>query len=393
MGYYTGGSLTLTASGWGPGNYSDCHKRIVASIKLPDASNTLSYTLTSSSDSSAYNNPYARMILYVRDNSNSNNNTNIISYYDSGYQSSSFPHANTTVSGTLDTKGFTQLKIDLYLYISNDGNTLSASDTGNITRTWIEDTFTVKFYDRGILLKTETVSSGGSATPPSVEQRLGWHFTGWDEPYNNITKNVDIQAEWDKNQLIVNYYSNYANKVRDSKAGVTKNLESTQNVYIRQDKYTYGNEMVDTLRNYSGHSDENTLIMRRHGYLPTRYWNTQPNGTGYSLHEGAGTPGTDTVPYVEDVAKWLGVNIDYNNATINIYPQWELQTEMYILKDGTIYAGDFISSSSNYIDKNGTKIYASSFTEGSSTIAWGADGFKAKAFRHGSPDFPYAAII
>ena len=284
---------------------------------------------------------------------------------------------------------------DGYIFAGWSGTYTNITSNQTITATWTQNTFIVKFYDRGTLLKTETVSYGGSATPPSVGQRLGWHFTEWDKPYDNITKNVDISAKWDKNKLIVNYYSNYANKVRDSKNNNTiKTLDSTKNVFIRQDTYTYGNPMEDTLRNYSGHNNQNTLVMRRHGYLPTRYWNTQPNGTGYSLHEGAGTPETDTVPNVEQVARWLGVNIDYNNATVNVYPQWTPQTELYIMKDGTVYAGDFIiSSSSSYIDKNGMKIYAPNFTTGSSSVQWSSSGLTLKERRWGSPDFPTAATI
>jgi hypothetical protein len=393
----TSASLSVSDSFAGTlddGSYAKGTITLTGSFSL-SGSTTLNYTLKSTnSDGTSHMRGRAILCIDYLDSSG----TPKTHRYDSTYVTSpgTFPTGhNTTHSGncTIGNRAQT-ITIRLYICCMQNRDENNAATSGNSTAMYRYQYYTVTFKDGDTTLKTENVLSGGSVTPPSVStKKLGYHQNGWNGTYQNVTSDQTVTLKWDKNQLIVNYYSNYANKVRDSEDGVTKNLESTQNVYIRQDKYTYGHEMTDTLRNYSGHSDKNTLIMRRHGYLPTRYWNTQPNGAGYSLHEGAGTPDVDTIPYVEDVAQWLGVNIDYNNVTINVYPQWELQTEMYILKDGTIYAGDFISSSSNYIDKNGTKIYASSFTEGSSTITWGADGFKAKAFRHGSPDFPYAASI
>ena len=575
MGYYTGGNLTLTASGWGPANsgYEDCHKQIVATISLPDGSNTLSYSLTSSTTTSSKN-PYARTVLYVRDNSNSDNDTNIINYYDSGYQNGSFPHTNTTISGTLDTKGFTQLKIDLYLYVSSS-SILSDSDSGTISRTYQEDInyLTINYYsnyantlykkipadtiqtitldstqnvfihsdsfaygeatsdfirdysgtndddrlemvrtgweatgywntspDRtgiriheeptdglktsqevaaffgynlangnvsvnlypewvkyytvtfvngynGTILKTEKVEQGKSATPPSNPSRPGYTFTGWngnytnvtedrvitatwtintyivtfvngasvikteevvyggsatppsttlvkagytfvewENNYTNITKDTTSRAIWRENILTINYYSNYANKLRKNTINTVEiiTLDSTINTLIHTDTFYYtSGYRTDYFRNYSGEMD-GSLLMRRNGYLPTSYWKSDKNIRIYESNSDLTNP--------IDIAEYFNYDLTNGDVTINLYAEWVPLTKIEILNDGTVYAGDYIVNSSSYIDKNGAKIYAPNFIEGN-TVKWSQNGLVAKAFKYGSSDFPYSADI
>ena len=60
--------------------------------------------------------------------------------------------------------------------------------------------YTVTFKDwDGSVLKTQTVASGGSATPPSNPTRDGYRFTGWSGNYTNVTADVDIIAQYTKN--------------------------------------------------------------------------------------------------------------------------------------------------------------------------------------------------
>lgn len=185
--------------------------------------------------------------------------------------------------------------------------------------------------------------------------------------------------------LTINCYSNYAERVRDLKDDITRDLDSTQNVFVRSDKYYASSFYDDTIRNYSGHSDLNTLIMRRTGYLPTRYWNTNPDGTGIRLHEGAQMTG-------QEMAKHFGLDLSNGNATLNVYPEWIPQKEVFFCKsDGFIYASDFIVSDEMCIKNNGC-VYAPSFIEGDS-IYISDNGFVAKGFRKGSPDYPYASLI
>ena len=60
--------------------------------------------------------------------------------------------------------------------------------------------YTVTFKDwDGSVLKTQTVASGGSATPPSNPTRDGYTFSGWSGNYTNVTADVDIIAQYTKN--------------------------------------------------------------------------------------------------------------------------------------------------------------------------------------------------
>lgn len=60
-------------------------------------------------------------------------------------------------------------------------------------------TYTVTFKDwDGTTLKTETVEEGASATAPSNPSRVGYNFTGWDKSFNNITGDLIVTAQYEK---------------------------------------------------------------------------------------------------------------------------------------------------------------------------------------------------
>ena len=78
----------------------------------------------------------------------------------------------------------------------------------NIYEVWIDvdyttttaTTYTVRFLDwDNSVISTQTVTSGGSATPPPNPTRDGYTFTGWLGDYTNVTANVDIIAQYTKN--------------------------------------------------------------------------------------------------------------------------------------------------------------------------------------------------
>ena len=58
-------------------------------------------------------------------------------------------------------------------------------------------TVTFKDYD-GKVLKTETVEKGKSATAPTAPTREGYTFKGWDKSFNNVTSDVTITAQYEK---------------------------------------------------------------------------------------------------------------------------------------------------------------------------------------------------
>lgn len=69
-----------------------------------------------------------------------------------------------------------------------------------------EPDFTVKFLSwDGTELKSETVTKGEDATPPTPPNRPGYHFTGWDKPYTNITGDKNITAQYEINKYTVTW--------------------------------------------------------------------------------------------------------------------------------------------------------------------------------------------
>lgn len=68
-------------------------------------------------------------------------------------------------------------------------------------------TYTVTFmnYD-GTILKTETIKSGGNATPPAAPTRDGYTFIGWSGSYNNVNSDVIIVAQYRENTSETVYY-------------------------------------------------------------------------------------------------------------------------------------------------------------------------------------------
>ena len=65
--------------------------------------------------------------------------------------------------------------------------------------------YTVTFKDwNGQILKTQTVTEGASATAPSNPTRDGYTFIGWDKGFTNITSNLEVIAQYEKNKTNIN---------------------------------------------------------------------------------------------------------------------------------------------------------------------------------------------
>lgn len=67
-------------------------------------------------------------------------------------------------------------------------------------------TYTVTFKDwDGTTLKIETVEEGVSATAPSNPSRVGYEFTGWDKDFNNITSDLIVTAQYEKELEVIEW--------------------------------------------------------------------------------------------------------------------------------------------------------------------------------------------
>ena len=95
--------------------------------------------------------------------------------------------------------------IAVMVYNSNfSGNTFDLHEIWIDVDYTIPPTYTVRFLDwDNIVIDTQTIISGGSATPPSDPVRDGYRFTGWSGSYTNITADTDITAQYIKTYNIV----------------------------------------------------------------------------------------------------------------------------------------------------------------------------------------------
>ncbi|WP_216830406.1 InlB B-repeat-containing protein [Alkalihalobacterium elongatum] len=67
--------------------------------------------------------------------------------------------------------------------------------------------YTVTFIDfNGDVLKTETVNYGSRVQPPIAPVREGYTFIGWDQELYMITSDLTVQAQYEKNKYLVTFY-------------------------------------------------------------------------------------------------------------------------------------------------------------------------------------------
>ena len=82
--------------------------------------------------------------------------------------------------------------------------------------------YTVTFYDYDmkVLGAPQSVQAGADAVPPATPSREGYVFTGWSFDYHNITKDMEIKAEYQKdteyNTVLVTFYDYDGKQIGDA---------------------------------------------------------------------------------------------------------------------------------------------------------------------------------
>ena len=72
--------------------------------------------------------------------------------------------------------------------------------------TYDEETFTVTFVDHdGEVLGTDDAPYGGTATPPTDPTREGYTFDGWSPAYDNVTGDITVTAQYAINTFTVTF--------------------------------------------------------------------------------------------------------------------------------------------------------------------------------------------
>ncbi len=85
-----------------------------------------------------------------------------------------------------------------------------------VTAQFTINTYLVRFVDdQGVLLKEETVSYLGAATAPEVTTPIGYHFTSWDKDYSNISSDMTITAQFEMNQYQVRFFDDQGTLLKE----------------------------------------------------------------------------------------------------------------------------------------------------------------------------------
>ena len=275
-------------------------------------------------------------------------------YYDAG--SSSISEATTdrgsvSITTTSNSGGWSetnQVKLKTYTYDYNRETSAIkryvAAKLTNIDR--VGGTMTVTSSFSVPALTSYTISynaNSGSGAPSSQTKyyginltlsntkptRTGYTFKGWalsQTDANNGTwyyqagsscgrnESITLYAVWEENSLTVNYYSNHATYATFQ--GVKVNVSESTNVLIHSQQFYYDDVVSNGLADV-----QNTeyIYMHRTGYTPTGYWDTSTNG---------GTLISDKTSYStgQALAQALGKSLANGNASVNIYPQWNINT-------------------------------------------------------------------
>lgn len=94
----------------------------------------------------------------------------------------------TEVTGTIDK---TDVEATVTYYRDSNGNGEPDSE---------DNRYTVRFLDYdGTVLSTQSVLEGMSAVAPANPTRDGYTFTGWDRSFDNITSDLDVNAQYQVN--------------------------------------------------------------------------------------------------------------------------------------------------------------------------------------------------
>lgn len=85
-----------------------------------------------------------------------------------------------------------------------------------VTAQFEKNTYLVRFVDgQGVLLKEEIVSYLGKATAPEVVAPVGYHFTGWDKDSSSIVSDITITAQFEINQYQVRFFDDQGNLLKE----------------------------------------------------------------------------------------------------------------------------------------------------------------------------------
>ncbi|GEM_PF-5264587 len=143
-----------------------------------------------------------------------------------------------------------------------------------------------------------------NVTGSQIAQTLGLSIA-------NGNATVNLYPEWNANSLIVNYYSNYADKSFDDPLNA---VSSDKNVLVKTTYFKYDMEHKYGLNDFSCEGD--SAYLGRTGYTTTSNWNTKADGSGISISEAT------SFASGQALAQALGKDLSNGDVSINLYPEW-----------------------------------------------------------------------
>lgn len=126
------------------------------------------------------------------------------------------------------------------------------------------NTYTVTFvdYDNSIL-DTQTVLHGNGAIAPANPTREGYTFIGWDKPFDNITSDLTVMAQYSampKGTVTIRYQDDEGNTIKNS--DVYTNVEGTH-IYYAPDIEYFTKPAIDSVTitiTTNGQTEEHTFV-------------------------------------------------------------------------------------------------------------------------------------
>lgn len=226
-----------------------------------------------------------------------------VNYYSNG-ATSAFSDALNTVGSGKNVLVYSQN----FLY-DNDYSTYGLSNYSNstgsvyMTRTGYTGTGNWGTSTSGGTLINENT---GYATGQAIAKALGKDLSSGDA-------SINLYAQWSENKLTVNYYSNYA--TYGTYQGEELSVSSSTNVKVHSQEFLYDNSYSSALSNVQNTS---YLYLARMGYTPTGYWGTSTTGGNLVDEDDAYTG--------QELAVALGKDLSSGSVSVNVYPQWNINT-------------------------------------------------------------------
>lgn len=226
--------------------------------------------------------------------------TKTISVVFENYKTNPDSSATKTVTFDVSVPAWTSYTVS---YNANGGSGAPSSQTK-----WKDQTLT--------LSSTKPTRTGytfkGWALSKSEADSGTWYYQAGGTCGKN--ENLTLYATWEEHKLTVNYYSNYADYA--SYKGVDVTVSATTNVIVHSQDFYYNNAASSGLADVQ---NSEYLYISRTGYTSTGYWGTSTNG---------GTLIDQKTSYAtgQAVAQAFGKSLASGNASVNVYPQWKINT-------------------------------------------------------------------